>query len=221
MEIERVNESTVKFFITYNDIENRGFDRDEIWYNRERGEELFFEMMNEASDREEFELDGPLWVQVHALEKGLEVIVTRGEMNEGNVKLEIPVDKEKYDDPVDDNIVDMLDHQFNQKDKKKRSSKPEKMSIVLSFDDFEDIISLSHRFEESVQNQLYHFEGVYFLYVTLGAEYTEEEQDNIISRMLEYGDESDTTIYRIAEYGTEIIANDALAVIQENFAPMT
>ncbi len=41
MEIERINDSTIKFYITYRDIEDRGFDRDEIWYNRERGEELF------------------------------------------------------------------------------------------------------------------------------------------------------------------------------------
>lgn len=41
MEIERVNDSTIRFFITYKDIEARGFEREEIWYNRERGEELF------------------------------------------------------------------------------------------------------------------------------------------------------------------------------------
>ncbi|PAE14386.1 adaptor protein MecA, partial [Virgibacillus sp. 7505] len=65
MEIERVNDSTIRFFITYKDIEARGFEREEIWYNRERGEELFYDMMHEASDRDEFELDGPLWIQVH------------------------------------------------------------------------------------------------------------------------------------------------------------
>ena len=34
MEIERINENTVKFYISYLDIEERGFDRDEIWYNK-------------------------------------------------------------------------------------------------------------------------------------------------------------------------------------------
>ncbi|MED4798112.1 adaptor protein MecA, partial [Priestia megaterium] len=29
MEIERINENTVKFFVTYVDIEERGFDRNE------------------------------------------------------------------------------------------------------------------------------------------------------------------------------------------------
>ena len=36
MEIESINENTVKFYISYIDIEERGFDREDIWYNRER-----------------------------------------------------------------------------------------------------------------------------------------------------------------------------------------
>jgi adapter protein MecA 1/2 len=92
MEIERINDHTVKFYISYGDIEERGFDREEIWYNREKGEELFFEMMSEANDKEKFEMSGPLWVQVHALEKGLEIFVTRGQMSDGNMKLEIPLE---------------------------------------------------------------------------------------------------------------------------------
>ena len=48
MEIERINEHTVKFYISYHDIEERGFDREEIWYNRDRSEELFWEMMDEG-----------------------------------------------------------------------------------------------------------------------------------------------------------------------------
>ena len=49
MEIERINENTVKFYITYVDIEDRGFQREEIWYNRERGEQLFWQMMEDSS----------------------------------------------------------------------------------------------------------------------------------------------------------------------------
>ena len=31
MEIERINENTVKFFLSYIDIEERGFTREEVW----------------------------------------------------------------------------------------------------------------------------------------------------------------------------------------------
>ncbi|WP_096435726.1 adaptor protein MecA [Alteribacter populi] len=215
MDIERVNDTTLKFFITYKDIERRGFDKDEIWYSRERGEELFFEMMNEANDQENFELDGPLWVQVHALDRGLEVIVTRGQVNDGNVKLEIPVGDNDENQVVDDNIADMLDNRFRKEDVD--GEKDLTLSIVIGFRDFEDIISLSKCFDEDVETSLHHFEDRYYIYVTLDEKFTDEEQDNHLSRMLEFGYESDTTIYRIKEYGKEIIAEEALKVISGKF----
>ncbi|MFA9555808.1 adaptor protein MecA [Evansella sp. AB-rgal1] len=218
MDIERINDTTVKFYITYHDMERRGFNKDEIWYNRDRGEELFFEMMSEANDQENFELNGPLWVQVHALEKGLEIIVTRGQMSDGNVKLEIPFDDEEKDEmPVDDNIVDMLDSQFvGSKDTE--VVKDHSLSVVIGFKDFEDIISLSHSFDEEVVTSLYSFEGTYYIYVTLDEQYSDEEQDNLLSRMLEFGYESDVTIHRISEYGKQIIESNVLDEIRSNFS---
>ncbi|RNA69894.1 adaptor protein MecA [Alteribacter keqinensis] len=216
MDIERVNDTTLKFFITYKDIEKRGFDKDEIWYNRERGEELFFEMMNEANDQESFEIEGPLWVQVHALDRGLEVIVTRGQVNDGNVKLEIPVGDDKNDQAVDDNIADMLDSRFRGEDED--GEKDLTLSLVIGFADFEDVISLCKSFDEDIETSLHHFENRYYMYVTLDEKYTDEEQDNHLSRMLEFGYESDTTIYRIKEYGKEIVSENALQVIREQFS---
>ncbi|WP_100404841.1 adaptor protein MecA [Bacillus solitudinis] len=212
MEIERVNETTIKFFITYNDIEDRGFDRDEIWYNRERGEELFFEMMNEANDRDEFELDGPLWIQVHALDKGLEIVVTRGQVTDGNVKLEIPVTQDKND--LEEDLVDLMNDDSDDDDN------PESLELIIRFRDFEDIISLSHNFfVDDLENGLYHFEGRYYLHVLFNDEtYNEDEQDDMLSQMLEYGFESDISIYRIKEYGKEIIAESALTNLRKAFS---
>ncbi|MBU9713276.1 adaptor protein MecA [Evansella tamaricis] len=218
MDIERINDTTIKFYITYHDMERRGFDKDEIWYNRERGEELFFEMMNEANDKENFEMSGPLWVQVHALDKGLEIIVTRGQMSDGNMKLEIPMDDDEREEmPVDNNIVDMLDSQFA-KNKGSEVVKDHSLSVVIGFREFEDVISLSHSFHDEVMTSLHSFEGTYYIYVTLDETYSDEEQDNMLSRMLEFGYESDVTIHRISEYGTEIIAEDALSDIRKKFA---
>ncbi len=211
MEIERVNDSTIKFFVTYKDIEARGFDRDEIWYNRERGEELFFEMMNEASDRNEFELDGPLWIQVHALEKGLEIVVTRGQVSGGNVKLEIPVIHD--DDQEIHRQIDLFAHQET------IDPMEEQLEIVIGFNDFEDVIALSQNFfVDDVTNELYYFEGKYYLYVVFNDDrYDEDEQDDMLSQMLEYGFESDVSIHRIKEYGKEIVAENALPFIRNSF----
>ncbi|GAF66870.1 adaptor protein [Bacillus sp. TS-2] len=208
MDIERVNDSTIKFYITYADMEDRGFDREEIWYNRERGEELFFEMMNEVNERDEFVLDGPLWIQVHALDKGLEIVVTRGQISDGHVKLEIPVTQEEEDlnSAEDEDAIHEVDD-------------PEYIELILGFSDIEDVISLSHSFEnEEVENDLYYFEGTYYLHTLFHYErFSEDEQDDMLSQMLEFGYESDISIHRILEYGKEIMAEKALSKLKQSF----
>ena len=220
MEIERVNDSTIKFFITYKDIEARGFDRDEIWYNRERSEELFFEMMNEAQDLEQFELEGPLWIQVQALDKGLEVVVTRGKISNGNVRLEIPMSKhdKSIDLPIDETIADMLGQNFTSSEEDEEEFE-ELMELIIGFEDFEDLISLSHSLiVNDFENAIYFFEGRYYLHVIFNDEqYSEDEQDNMLSHILEYGYESEVTIYRLQEYGKHILSGNALATFKETF----
>ena len=38
-------------------------------------------MMDEINDESDFEVEGPLWIQVHAMDKGLEVTVTRAQIS--------------------------------------------------------------------------------------------------------------------------------------------
>lgn len=222
MEIERVNEHTLKFFITYVDMENRGFGREEIWYNRERGEELFWEMMDEAHLKEEFPLEGPLWIQVQALEKGLEIIVTRAQLSKDGSKLELPItDEKQIDIPVDENIENMLDEQFHKpKQPKRRLPKPksEKLTFLLGFNDFEDLIQLSHRFHgDDVSTSLHTYEGNYFLYVVFPSGKNDDEQDNLLSVLLEYGFDTPLTIHRVKEYGTRIIEDKAMETLRHHF----
>ncbi|WP_078408679.1 adaptor protein MecA [Priestia abyssalis] len=222
MDIERINDNTVKFYVSYIDIEDRGFDRNEIWFNRERSEELFWEMMDEIHQEEEFAVEGPLWIQVQALEKGIEVIVTKAQLSKDGQKFEVPIGEDrKIDIPVDERIESMLDQQFNQgKEDEELESEDDSLQFVIRFRDFEDVISLSHRLElEDVMNQLYSFEGRYYLYV----EFLEEHEmvhdlDNILSVLLEYGNESPVTIHRLQEYGNQIMEQQALKQVKQYFS---
>lgn len=133
MEIERINEHTVKFYMSYGDIEDRGFDREEIWYNRERSEELFWEVMDEVHEEEEFAVEGPLWIQVQALDKGLEIIVTKAQLSKDGQKLELPIPEDKKQEPASEDLDALLDD-FQKKSKKsirKRRSKSFNLSCGL------------------------------------------------------------------------------------------
>ncbi|HEX6922749.1 MAG TPA: adaptor protein MecA [Bacillales bacterium] len=228
MKIERVNEHTLKFFITYVDMEKRGFDREEIWYNRERGEELFWEMMDEAHYEEEFPLSGPLWIQVQALEKGLEIIVTRAQLSQDGSKLELPINENKQIDiPVDEDMEDLMEQSsYSNRRKLKRVSRTEgddELAFLIGFDDFEDAIQLSRRFGgEGLSTSLYHFEDSYYLHVVFQEEDPDDDdgrQDDQLSVLLEYGFETDLTIHRLKEYGKLIIESQALETLNRNFPP--
>jgi adapter protein MecA 1/2 len=226
MEIERVNEYTIKFYITYRDIEKRGFNKEEIWYNRERGEELFWEIMDEAHQQEEFPLEGPLWIQVQALDKGLEILVTRAALSNDGTKLELPISDDKtIDMPVDQNIEKLLDQNFkhgneNEHDDDLELIDEEFNSYVVGFDDFEDLILLSHANDgQQFLDSIYSFDGSYYLHVVFDTDTSDEEQDNILSHILEYGFESNITIYRIQEYGKVIVQDNGLLTIRNNFPP--
>lgn len=222
MEIERINEYTVKFYISYVDIEERGFDREEIWYNRERSEELFWEMMDEVHQEEEFIVEGPLWIQVQALDKGLEVLVTKAQLSKDGQKLELPIPNDKLKDlPVDDKIEELLDQHFNPRhpDDEDLLLEEGTLDFLLALKDFEDVIMLSHRpgLDELI-TKLYHFEGKYYLYIDFPDDlFDEDEIDDILSILLEYGYETQLTIHRVQEYGKEVIPNNVFVEIRKHF----
>ncbi|MEI5906535.1 adaptor protein MecA [Bacillus spongiae] len=218
MEIERINENTVKFYISYIDIEDRGFDREEIWYNRERSEELFWEMMDEVHQEEDFAVEGPLWIQVQALDKGLEILVTKAQVSKDGQKFELPIPDEKLKElPVDERIEEFLDEHFQIKQNEEVENS---LHFMLKFDEFDDVIALSNRIQEDLfSTSLYSFEDNYYLFVEFDdQEFSEEQIENTISILLEYASETSLTVHRLEEYGKIIINENVFSTIQQYFS---
>lgn len=221
MEIERINENTVKFFISYVDVEERGFDREEIWYNREKSEELFWEMMDEVHEEEGFVFDGPLWIQVQALEKGLEVLVTKAQISKDGNRYELPFSEDKLKElSLDEQIEKYLDDHFYENSLDSTESEGnETVSFIAAFQDFEDLISLSKRpLPRDMRSRLFSMDQKYYLYTEYSFEhFSEEEVDNMISVILEYGSESKRTLEVLEEYGDEIIEENVFDVLKQHF----
>ncbi|SIS47810.1 adaptor protein MecA [Salimicrobium flavidum] len=230
MEIERINENTVKFYITYQDVEKRGFNREEIWYDRERSEQLFWEMMDEVSDQEDFSPEGPLWIQVQAMDKGMEIIVTKAQLSQDGQKLELPDNEDKnIDIPMDEKLESLLDSEASESegtDGTKEGDEEvdhsgEPLAFALHFPEIEDVIQLSHyiTLPESVHDSLYHYKDAYYVYIQFTDEnMSDQVQENYLSRLMEFGSETKNTIHLISEYGTPIIEEDALHSMAQHFS---
>ncbi|GGJ95214.1 adapter protein MecA 1 [Lentibacillus kapialis] len=223
MEIERINENTVKFYITYVDIEDRGFQREEIWYNRERGEQLFWQMMEELNYKEDFNVDGPLWIQVQAMDKGLEIVVTKAQISKDGENIELPDENGKpVDISMDDKIEDVLDDKFGNEKEEQNSESGEEdgnLSLIVRFNDFEDVIQLSHYFkgnDDELDNVLYHYKNDYYLYVEFPQE-DDDKQEDMLSQIFEFANDTDVTIHFLEEYGKQIFENDTFKQIRSHF----
>lgn len=224
MEIERINENTVKFYISYVDIEDRGFEREEIWYNRERSEQLFWQMMDEVNYKEDFSVEGPLWIQVQALEKGLEIIVTKAQISKGGT----PIDSiDEIDDTIDITINEKAKSIIEEKFGKNEAVDDEEVNddsslwMTANFHDLEDVIQLSHYFQGNYESDLitvlYFYENKYYIYVELAPKLFEYQED-ILSQILEYSTESDVTYHVLDEYGKVIFENNVFSQMRGHFS---
>ena len=226
MEIERINENTIKFYISYIDIEDRGFGREEIWYSRERSEQLFWQMMEEINGKEDFTVDGPLWIQVQALEKGLEVTVTKSQKSKDGEGYKLPLDdKDIIDLPVDERIENILESKFGKSKElaelKDAEDNTRDLSFVSRFNEFEDVIQLSHDFHgvnKNIDKVLYSYNEKYYLYVEFPEDMSEDnEQGNIMSQILEFATSSNVNIHILEEYGTKVFDERALSQVKSFF----
>src|SRR3954463_16350330 len=101
-------------------------------------------MMDEVHGEEDFVVEGPLWIQVQALEKGLEVLVTKAQLSKDGQRFELPISDDKMKDfPINEQIEEFLDEHFQSR--QLQENEDDLLEFMVSFKDFEDVISLSKR----------------------------------------------------------------------------
>ncbi|GKV65992.1 MULTISPECIES: adaptor protein MecA [Sporosarcina] len=215
MEIERINENTVKFYLSYGDIEDRGFSKEDVWYNREKSEELFWDMMDELGDDTEFEVEGPLWIQVNAMNEGIEVIVTRAHLPKNAESSQFPFgieDPEELFDPIFDAINET----------EEENEEVQLTDRLYMFHEFDELIPLAAKMislEDEFETQLYAFENRYYLNLRFDYSLIETKRAKDIASMIsEFGSPSKLTIHRLEEYGTSVMASDVFKQVDKYFA---
>lgn len=217
MEIERINENTVKFYLSYGDIEDRGFSKEDVWYNRDKSEELFWDMMDELGDDTEFEVEGPLWIQVNAMNEGIEVIVTRAHLPKNAESSQFPFgieDPEELFDPIFDAI--------NESTEEESEEEVQVSDRLFVFNDFEELIQLAPQMDsldDYFESRLYAFENRYYLNLRFDFALTDVRRSKDIASMVsEYGTPSKMTIHRIEEYGKLVMEQDVFSQLSQYFS---
>lgn len=146
-------------------------------------------MMEEINEEEEFVVEGPLWIQVHAFDKGIEFVVTKSKQDdfmhlpeeETSDRLEYQVNE--YLNKAlehDHGVADLLDR-ASQDNKRKKSRE-----LVAEFASLEEVIQFSHAdsIEVDMEDLLYMHDNKYYYYVHFDSRATEDAMDSYVAHLL-------------------------------------
>ncbi|WP_141501028.1 genetic competence negative regulator [Paenibacillus luteus] len=202
MKIERLSQDKIRIFLTFDDLLERGIQKEDMWREIPKVHELFSEMMDQAYSELGFDASGPLAVEVFALPaQGMVVIVTRGKMNSH------AGDRATEDDDTEDEIYEMevtLEHSD---------------VVMYSFREFEDVISVCKQLQSATlteDGQLFSYNGKYIL--ALEPALIDSSRHNaVIALLAEYGEATSVTYAMLEEYGKVIMPEHAVREICNHF----
>ncbi|MDR1567994.1 MAG: adaptor protein MecA [Streptococcaceae bacterium] len=210
MELEHINEGNVRITITKEDLADRGMNLIDFMSDQRAVEDFFYTILDEAGIADEFEDSNVLSFQVVPSENSLEVYVSRDD-----VALEDTVDR------ILKGINGKKSHEAGdhlEAEEEKEEIK-EFIYFSLEFDDFENVITLAQDlFINADATELYQYNGKYYLIILLNQiEIGSANVQNILGRVIEYGEKTAITRDVLVEYGQTVLQYDALEAIRKNF----
>jgi adapter protein MecA 1/2 len=198
VKIERLSQDKIRIFLTFDDLSERGIQKDDMWKEISKVHELFSEMMDQAHIELGFDTSGPLAVEVFTLPvQGMVVIVTRGNF---------PSHERHYDDDVDEDVYEM------------EVTVEQSELISYAFGDFEELLRMAKVLNSYLIDggTLYNYKGMYILQIE-PIDLDESKLQAVISILSEFGQVTAVTRAVLEEYGKTIIADDAVKVLCAKF----
>lgn len=193
MKIERLSHDKIRIFLTFDDLTERGIQKDDMWREIPKVHELFSDMMEQANSELGFEASGPLAVEVFQLPaQGMVVIVTRGKMERQTSSDSIDTDEDVFEMEV------TLEHSD---------------TISYAFRDFEDLLRMAKVVQPILQDggTLFNYKNKWILQLDpSNFEDSGTPYEVVIAIMSEFGEATSVTNAVLEEYGKVIIAEDAV-----------
>ncbi|WP_407307376.1 adaptor protein MecA [Desulfosporosinus sp. SB140] len=192
MRVQKVNEHTIRIFISLTELTDRDITMADLFQRSAKTEQLFWELIAQAREEVEFNLDQPFWIQATVATND-EFVIT---------------------------IMKQEDQQLEGLIKEKAARKPVKgrvTELVYVFADFEDVVSAVGRLPEfsQLRSSLYLFENEYYLILSrMGTSKKRLMAEAILD---EYGEIVATTSAFLTEHGKVIIPVKAVQTLNDSF----
>ncbi len=190
MKIERLSTDKIRIFLTFDDLMERGIQKEDMWREIPKVHELFSEMMDQAYSELGFDPSGPLAVEVFAMPaQGMVVIVTRGKL-----------DIHHHQDGLDEE-EDLPEEVFEMEVTMEQSD-----LISYVFFDFEDLIRAAKVLSTMLPEGgvLYSYKDKWILHLD-PLDMEESRYQALIAVLSEFGEAASVTKAVLEEYGKTVI----------------
>ena len=197
MRVERLSRDKIRFFLSMDDLMDRGIEKEDMWRDIPKVHELFNDMMDQAYQELGFEISGPVAVEVFALPaQGMVVVVTRG-------RVPSPSDL----DELDGDDMYELEVTLEESDQ-----------VIFQFDDFEHLVQAAGSVRSLLGplGRVYAYHDRYYLVLDTDMEAATLQKG--IAVLSEFGEASTLTEPVLREYGKKIWDQDAIGEITRYFS---
>lgn len=215
MEMEHINENTIRVMIGHDDLEERGVSFLDLLGNHREIENFFYSILEEVDIEEEFQSSEAVTFQVLPKGDGLELFISKNMPDE-----EIGQNNESTLNSAD--VSEFLQGQMLANEEESdltESTTASEQRAVFVFNDFEQVIQLANDVQlESAWTDLYQLEERYYLVVHFWMEnLNQTDVENQYARILEFAEKSTRTAEALNEYGQQLMERNALERVKFYF----
>lgn len=227
MEMERINENTIRVLIENEDLEERGITFLDLLGNHKQIESFFYSILEEVDVEEQFQETEAVTFQVLPNRNGIELFISKNMMLGDDADLPDLADllnqdsfsdflKNQLDGGADltvENTVELkAEEELNEI---KLVSDNPLLDYVVRFSCFEDLVSLAKETKfDLVETYLYSMskeKDSYYLHLAFPtAEMSPEQINDDLSLVLEFSTASTVTPEILGEYGQLVMERSAL-----------
>ncbi|WP_195493260.1 adaptor protein MecA [Enterococcus gallinarum] len=213
MEMEHINENTIRVLIKSEDLAARGITFLDLLGNHNEIENFFYSILEEVDIDEEFKGSEAVTFQVLPKGDGLELFISKNLPPEG---------MENFDDMSDgstEDITDMLKKHVASQLQGTESQPELGNRFIFELNSFEAMVQLaSEVYLDSVTTNLYQMNDRYYLEVQfMDNDTTDIEVENALAYLMEFANRTQVTSEVLAEYGKIIMEHDALELTRYYF----
>jgi len=217
MEMERVNDDTIRLLIDQEDLSDRGINFLEMMMNQGEAEDFFYMIMNEIEEMDNFFDTDAVSFQVIPHASGLEVFITKG--TGAMMPLQLIQERLQF---MPEDLQGFFDISFEKNQPAApiiEDIYPQNYAAAARFDDFEQLLVLAENIKHiNARASLYSVEEFFYLLLEDdGDEDVEMDFHEECARIYEFSAKAFVKADVLKEHGKLLIAGNALEVLQENF----